>query len=85
VKTTAIEMTQKIVKEICTQFESGELNQGQAITEIQSLTSLFERCVNKHNVPGDGAQDKNLQRRADKQFPYFNLLDLDLNPETLSK
>lgn len=84
-KTTAIEMTQKIVKEICTQFESGELSQGQAITEIQSLASLLERCVNKHNVPGDGAQDKNLQRRADKQFPYFNLLDLDLNPETLGK
>ena len=82
---TAIEVTKEIVEEVYNKFESGKMNQGEAITQIQSLASLLERCVNKHNVPGDGAQDKNLQRRADKQFPYFNLLTLDLDPKTVNK
>ena len=78
---TAIEVTKEIVEEIYNKFEEGKMNQGEALTQIQSLASIFERCVNKHNVPGDGAQDKNLQKMAHKQFPYLDLLTLDLNPK----
>lgn len=84
-KKTTIQVAKEAIEEIYTKFSDGKVNQGEAIAQIQSLVSVLERCVNKHNTPGNGLQDKNLQKKADKQFPHLKLFTLNLNPKVTGK
>ena len=80
-KETAIQKAKEIVGKIHTKFDKGELNQTQAITQMQSLISILERCVNKHNIPGNGKEDTFVKKAAHKQFPDLKLSTLNFNPK----
>lgn len=78
---TTIQVVKDTVDQIYAEFNNNKVSQGEAIAQIHSVVSILERCVNKLNIPGNGMQDKNLQKKADKQFPDLEILTLNLKPD----